>query len=72
MTSSHERSASPTHTSRTGNRLPSMPVANGSGNEPTTAGTRCAASHAWWSHHTRSPAVTRRSAAPTDASIPLT
>ena len=49
-------SASPAQTSFTGNRLPSSPVLNGSGNEPTTAGTRCAASQARWSHHTRSPA----------------
>ena len=71
-TSSHERSASPAHTSLTGKRLPSRPVGNGSGNEPTTAGTRWAASHRWWSHHTRSPALRRRSAAPTGASMPLT
>ena len=72
VTSSHERSASPAQTSRTGKRLPSSPVANGSGNEPTTAGMRWAASHWWWSHHTRSPALSRRSAAPMGASMPLT
>ena len=33
-TSSHERSASSAHTSRTGKRLPSRPVTNGSGNAP--------------------------------------
>ena len=72
VTSSHERSASPAQTSLTGKRLPSRPVANGSGKEPTTAGIRCAASHVWWSHHTRSPALRRRSAAPMGASMPLT
>ena len=33
----------PAHSTRTGSRLPSLPCRNGSGNEPTTAGTRIAA-----------------------------
>ena len=54
-TSSHERPSGPRHTSRIGSFLPSTPDLNGSGNAPTTAGTRIAASQSWWSNHTRSP-----------------
>ena len=71
-TSLQARCASAAHSIRTGTRLPCGPDTNGSGYEPTTAGMRIAAPQSWWSHHTRSPAASRRAAAPRSASMPLT
>ncbi len=60
------------HSTRTGSRLPSVPFRNGSGNEPTTAGTSSVWLQSCRSHHTWSPSFTFVAAAPFGASIPLT
>jgi hypothetical protein len=71
-TSSQRSAASTAQSIRTGKRFPSEPWRNGSGNDPTTAGTRIATLQSRWSHHTRSPPETSRSAAPTSSSMPFT
>ena len=49
-----------------------VPCTNGSGNEPITAGTVGRSAQGWKSHHTRSPACSVTSVAPTRASSPFT
>jgi len=71
-TSSHAAAIGFAHSIRTGSRFPPLPCRNGSGNEPTTAGTRIAAPQSWRSHQIRSPGCRRTAAAPCDDSIPLT
>ncbi len=55
------------HSTRVGSFLPSIPWANGSGNEPTTAGVSITPPQSWKSHQTRSPSWTRTSVAPVAA-----
>ncbi len=72
-TSRHAGALVSTQSTRTGRRLAVPgPDRNGSGNEPTTAGTRWAPSQARRSHQIRSPARTFVVAAPFGASLPLT
>ncbi len=67
----HAGEPTSSHSTRTGRRLPSSPLANGSGNAPTIAGMRMAALQSRWSHWMRSPGSTSHSAAPSSASEPV-
>src|ERR1700729_4167954 len=67
----HASGTSGAHSSVVGSRRPLTPCTNGSGNEPTTAGTSSVAVQSCRSHQIRSPACTAVLAAPILASIPL-
>src|SRR6185437_9737177 len=67
----HASDTSGAHSSVVGSRRPLLPCTNGSGNDPTTAGTESVALQSCKSHQMRSPRCTAVPAAPTLAWIPL-